>query len=133
MISSKHHKIIWLALAIAAIIMYILLGSPLKGILFCPIYHWLHLYCPGCGIGRMLQAILHGQWYQAFRYNPLIFICLPFLGWYLYDTIMDMLSKRKSISASWPMAVWMTILAAFIVYGILRNIPAFAFLQPTTI
>ena len=33
-------------------------------------------YCPGCGVTRLIFSLLQFDFYQAFRYNPLIFIIL---------------------------------------------------------
>ena len=36
------------------------------------------LYCPGCGITRMLIAMIQLDFYQAFRYNPFLFLLIIF-------------------------------------------------------
>ena len=46
----------------------------------CPIKALTGLNCPGCGITRMFVALFHGDIYQAFRYNPLVFIELPIIA-----------------------------------------------------
>ena len=33
-----------------------------------------NIYCAGCGSTRMIKTIIHLNFYQAFRYNPLFFI-----------------------------------------------------------
>ena len=43
---------------------------------FCLFHKITGLYCPGCGVTRMLDAIFHFSFYQAFRYNPLAFVLL---------------------------------------------------------
>ena len=45
----------------------------------CPVFHYLHLYCPGCGSTRALSALLHGHFSQAMYYNPLFVVLLPLL------------------------------------------------------
>ena len=52
--------------------------------LICIIYALTGYYCPGCGAGRACYCILHGQIYQAFRYNPLLVLLLPWIGAYLH-------------------------------------------------
>ena len=71
-------EIFKIVLVIFLLIVYLLVGNHFNIYLFCPIKKFLGLYCPGCGVTRMLYSILKGQFYQAFRYNPLIFISLPF-------------------------------------------------------
>ena len=45
----------------------------------CPVYRYLHLYCPGCGSTRALAALLHGRVLEAMHYNPLFVALLPLL------------------------------------------------------
>ena len=96
----------------------------------CPIYYITHFYCPGCGITRMFFAILHLEFYQAFRYNPLVFILLVISIIYL---IVKLILKRFNINLKIPKFVWYILLAIVIIYGILRNIPLFSFLSPTEV
>lgn len=48
----------------------------------CPIYTYLHVFCPGCGATRALAAILHGHLHEAVRWNALFIALLPFLAGY---------------------------------------------------
>ena len=57
----------------------------------CPIRHFLHIPCPGCGITRAYLALLSLDWKAAFRYHPLFFMVLPIL---LYVPHRDILGKR---------------------------------------
>lgn len=84
------------------------------------------LYCPGCGITRMLIALVQLDFYQAFRYNPLLFLLIIFgIGYSLYSLL-----KYKKIKKTSPKLI-MVILSITILFGIIRNIPFFAFLAPT--
>ncbi|MEG2670068.1 MAG: DUF2752 domain-containing protein, partial [Oscillospiraceae bacterium] len=49
------------------------------GLIPCPIYLFTKLYCPGCGTGRAIYSLMHLEFFQAFRYNPLCMILLPFI------------------------------------------------------
>ncbi len=67
--------------------------------LICIIYALTGYYCPGCGAGRACYCILHGQIYQAFRYNPLLVLLLPWIGAYLALCACQWLfTGRESIS-----------------------------------
>ncbi len=43
----------------------------------CPVFSWLHLYCPGCGGTRALAALLHGRMHEAMHWNALLIVSLP--------------------------------------------------------
>lgn len=101
--------------------------------LFCPIYKFTGLYCPGCGITRMLSSILNGNFYQAFRYNPLVFLLIPFMIFHFTDSIIAFYKKRKTVLEKYEPYVWYVLIGIFMVYGVLRNVPLFSFLKPTSI
>ncbi len=112
---------------IALLILYLILSDYFHFYIPCPIKQITGLYCPGCGITRMLTSILKLDFYKAFRYNPLLFIMLPF-GIYLY--IDFLIRKEKSLYHKIPEKIWYLIIIILIIYGILRNIQAFDFLSP---
>mgnify|MGYP000286780310 FL=1 len=104
--------------------------------LICIIYALTGYYCPGCGAGRACYCILHGQIYQAFRYNPLLVLLLPWIGAYLALCACQWLfTGRESISRQIPMWILWTILAVILIYGVLRNVNAYPFvlLSPTRV
>ena len=104
--------------------------------LICIIYALTGYYCPGCGAGRACYCILHGQIYQAFRYNPLLVLLLPWIGAYLALCACQWLfTGRESISRRIPMWILWIILAVILIYGVLRNVNAYPFvlLSPTRV
>jgi len=112
------------------LISYLYLGNKLNVYINCPIKEITGLYCPGCGITRMLQAILQLNFYQAFRYNPLLFISLPF---FIFFTVEGIITKKDPLYNKIPNKILITIIIIFIIYGILRNLPLFDFLAPTIV
>ncbi len=124
-------KIVFTIIMIVCLICYLLLGDYFHLYLFCPIKKITGLYCPGCGMTRMLLSILRGNFYQAFRYNPLIFILLPFLIiYYLYNLCCSVKQKKSKLTRLEP-GIWYVLITIFLIYGVLRNIPFFDFLKPT--
>ena len=123
-------KIIVCISLLILLIAYLYLGNKFHIYLDCPIKKITGLYCPGCGITRMLLSILQFDFYQAFRYNPLLFICLPF---FIFFVIESILTKKEPVYNKIPTKVWVIIIIIFIIYGIIRNIPFFDFLAPTVI
>lgn len=95
----------------------------------CITYQIMHLYCPGCGATRMLMHLVNGEIYQAFRYNPLVFILIPCLIiLYIYECIHLILMGEASKNLE---KILIVIAIALIAYGILRNFKYFEFLAPT--
>ena len=100
----------------------------------CPILLITKRYCPGCGITRMFLSLLKLDFYQAFRYNPLIFILLPILLPYLiYQLYIYLYQKKDILINHYPKKILWLMLIIVVIYGVIRNIPYFSFLAPTTV
>ena len=85
----------------------------------CPLYALTGLYCAGCGTGRGLYALIHGDILACVRMNPLL---IPLAA-------VAVLLFRKPNLAAKP-AVPLAIAAVIILYSILRNLPLLSFLAP---
>ncbi len=84
--------------------------------LSCPFYIVTGLYCPGCGVTRMLMAIMKFHWYEAFRSNQFVFCSSPLI-------IIAILLKSHPAEN----IISYILIAVALVFGILRNIfPALA-------
>lgn len=91
-------------------------------------------YCPGCGITRCILSILNLEFYRAFRYNPLVFLMIPFLFIYIiYNLYLYITNNEDNFIKKIPRYIWYILLFITIVFGILRNIEMFSFLAPTII
>lgn len=100
----------------------------------CPIYLVFHIYCPGCGLTRMIYSILKLEFYQAFRYNPLLFISLPIIIILAIDKYISWLKNKKTcLYDNISNKTWYIILAITLIYFVLRNLDFFKYLIPTTI
>ena len=97
----------------------------------CMIHKVTGLYCPGCGITRMLFSILKLNFGKAFRYNQLVFILLPFLLLYFaYQIYLYITNKKDKILIKIPNYVYIGLLITVIGWGIIRNLECFPFLRP---
>lgn len=123
-------KIIIAIFFLLLLIIYLLLGNYFHLYIDCPIKKITGLYCPGCGITRMLLSILKLDFYQAFRYNSLLFITLPVFLFFIGEAI---LTKKEPLYNKVPDKIWIVVIVLFIGYGVLRNIPFFDFLAPSLI
>lgn len=48
-------------------------------LLKCPFKLATGYDCPGCGSQRALHALLHGEFSQAFSFNPLFILAIPYV------------------------------------------------------
>lgn len=89
----------------------------------CPFYELFGIYDAGEGLTSALYQTAHGDFYQAFRLNAMLYIAPPlFALWY---TLKLLYFKRLSL---------LTLVIAFTtttLYGILRNFDKFSYLLPT--
>lgn len=97
----------------------------------CPVHEILGLDCPGCGGTRMALALLELDFYQAFRYNPFLFITLPIWAviycWQILGYIRNnTLWSKLDIT----LIIYGIMLAIF---GIIRNLPVLNWLAPTVV
>lgn len=125
---SMKKKITITIILLISLITYLLLGNYFHIYIHCPIKAITGLYCPGCGITRMLLSIIQLDFYQAFRYNPLLFITLPI---FIIFFLNALITKKEPLYNKISNKVWTIIIIIFIAYGILRNIPFFDYLAPT--
>lgn len=79
----------------------------------------------------MIHSILNFDFYQAFRYNPLLFIFLIIGIIYTLIAIIIYIKKKELILPSKYSLI--IILIIFLLYMILRNIGIFSFLIPTEV
>lgn len=108
-------------------IIYYLLNKKIGIGIPCVFHELTGLYCPGCGITRLLFSLLELNFFQAFRSNPLVFILLILIILYL---ILKLILKRFNINLTIPNYIYYFLLIIVILFGILRNIPGFVFLTP---
>jgi len=96
----------------------------------CAFHAITGLHCPGCGLTRMLHALVHGDVARAWSMNPLAMIALPLLAmmlmqWWLARPLLPAWLNRIAHDGR----VWVV---ALVVFGVLRNVPfaPFAWMAP---
>ena len=119
----------------AAALFYLYLTAEGQGAgIPCVFYQLTGLYCSGCGASRALRSVLHLDFYQAVRYNAFFTAFLPFAAIYFGILSVSYIRFGKDrISEKIPMKLVWVLIAIAIIFGILRNIPAFSFLAPMTL
>ena len=97
----------------------------------CLFYELTGLYCPGCGSGRSIVALLQGRYWEAFRQNVLLYpMGVPALLVLLHEYVRLVFPRLKLKPISVPQPVAVGCAAVLFLFAVLRNIPAFAFLAP---
>lgn len=104
------------------LIVYLILSLAFKPFIPCIIHEITGLYCPGCGLSRMILSIIRLDFYQAFRYNPLLFILFPFGLILVLEYLYSLFKKRTPIYEKINNKVWIILIVILIIYGIVRNI-----------
>ena len=95
----------------------------------CQFHRLTGLNCPGCGGTRALYALLHGHLATALRDNALLVGGTFFLaargGWLAAEKI-----RGRAAGEIFPAKFLLPLLMVMLVFAVLRNLPAFAFLSP---
>ena len=88
----------------------------------CMFYQLTGLQCPACGSQRAVHAFLHGNFAQAFLYNPFMIISIPYAVGIVFATLIEtpFFTKIKTILLH-EVSVY-TYVALFVFWWILRNI-----------
>lgn len=119
---------------IASIILYYFMFNELEIVIPCIFYSITGLYCPGCGITRMIFSLIKFDFYQAFRYNPLMFVFSPFILIVFIDFIIKWLIGRNDhLYLKISNKMWIILLVITLLFGVIRNIPFFDYLIPTVV
>jgi hypothetical protein len=123
----------------AAVIAFCMVGTLAVLFFFNPSTHHFYpvclfhqltgLNCPGCGMTRAMYALLHGDFLTALRDNAFLLLILAV-------AVLRSLWLSLNHWLGRPIGVWVPVtfvwplLFIAVVFTILRNLPAFAFLSP---
>lgn len=92
----------------------------------CPVFRLTHLYCPGCGATRALAALVHGGLVEAFHYNALLTVLLPFLLAYFALAYWKATTQKRFEWPQIPAPAPKYLLLLASAFALLRNV-----LQPS--
>ena len=97
----------------------------------CPIHKYLNIYCPGCGGTRMLNSFVKGNFYQSFRWNPLLFIW--FIVFLIYLIVFIIVYIKKKVLLVPSRKLFIILIVILLIFMIIRNMDLFSYLIPTEV
>jgi hypothetical protein len=129
--ASTRFAAIVLAMAAAGIAAMVFFFNPSSHSFYpvCQFHRITGLNCPGCGMTRALYALLHGNFSTALRDNALFLLVLAAAA--ARGLWLGMKKIRGSAGGEFfPAKFLWPLLVIALVFTVLRNLPAFAFLSP---
>lgn len=112
-------------IGIAAALVFYIYNNPF----ICLFHEATNLYCPGCGAGRALFALMQFDIAAALGYNAVFVIFVPFAAYYFVKLYIYVILKKNFHGffhrAGKIAGITLIILTA--VFFILRNIPVMPF------
>ena len=91
-------------------------------------YPWKKMFgieCAGCGCTRILIAIMNLDFYQAFRFNPLLFILLVIGIIYFLYVLVCIIFEYKYLKIN--NSFWLVLMVIVILFAILRKIQLYLY------
>lgn len=89
----------------------------------CPVKWLCGLNCPGCGTGRMLYSLLHGDVAAALQFNALALVFIPLFLWAWIGWTVHRFSGRRVFTwEDWRWAPFVA-LGMLAVWTVVRNLP----------
>lgn len=92
----------------------------------CPFSTFLGVPCPGCGLSRSTDALLHLDFGVAFYYHPLVFILPPSLLYLLYRILLP---TKKHLDILLEVSLIIMIALLFITVYFDRLLDPYSFLS----
>jgi len=124
---------LWI-LALIAFLVIRLLASHFNQGVPCLILMVTGLYCPGCGTFRAINAGIHLDFWQAFRFNALAVFLLPVVFFiFIIQSVRYIGGKQAVRTGNFELVFSLCIIAVAVVFTILRNIELFEVLRPTNL
>jgi hypothetical protein len=118
---SKSHLWLWMVSSVVIILAAIVFAFDPQRSGFYPICVFKKTTgwsCPACGCLRASHQLLHGHVVKAFYLNALFVIALPIAALLAVQAVL----RKRIINPSY---VGWSLLVAFVLFGIARNLPPF--------
>lgn len=83
------------------------------------------LQCPGCGVTRMLSALLHGDWRGAWESNAAVLTLSPVLAGLVGLSLVRWIRTGSARLPRRADAVTVVCVVLLLLFTVARNLPAF--------
>ena len=89
----------------------------------CPFRLLTGLDCPSCGNQRALPALLHGEVWLSFRYNPFMWLCAPYFILLIFASLLrgKRIEPLYDLLTSNPVII--TYAVGYCLWWVIRNLP----------
>ena len=77
--------------------------------------------CPGCGTQRAIHALMYGNVVEAFKFNALLLVSIPWIALCLYGETQRTRNPRLYARINAPLLMWI-FLVLTVLWWLLRNI-----------
>lgn len=117
-------------LMIAAGILYLIINRLTGFAIPCFFYRTTGFCCPGCGVSRMLINIARLDFAAAFNCNRLLFVTSPLIIYLIAKMSVGYIKNGSVKLNKADNIIVYLLIAAFVIFGVVRNIPEFSYLRP---
>jgi len=118
--------------ALSALVVLVYVRNPYENVVgFCVVNALTGFYCPGCGGTRAVYSLLHLDIPGALRMNAMLTVLLPVLAYLMVSELLSAVFGRYLLPELPVNPNVAAVLGGlFLLFGILRNLPALSFLAP---
>ena len=88
----------------------------------CPMFQMTGWQCPLCGLQRGVHAFLHGDLLAAWRYNPALWLLLPYLSVWLLGSCSERVARSRVYSWCTSSRIVLAVLSLLCIWGVARNV-----------
>ncbi|MEE0804568.1 MAG: DUF2752 domain-containing protein [Prevotellamassilia sp.] len=115
---------LFVLMLVLAVLAMLYLGAPGSESwwLKCPMYQITGWQCPLCGLQRAVHALLHGDLLAAWRYNPALWLLLPYVAVWLLGCCSERVVRSRVYAWCTSTRVVLAVLFLLCVWGVLRNV-----------
>ena len=122
---------LWLAVVAVLALLYFVAPDGNAFFPHCLFHSLTGLNCPFCGGTRAAHQLLHGNFAAAFALNPLLVLGVPLvLACVSIRKVVQGATGRKMSDSVWSWLSVRVIVGVIVVFGVLRNLPAFSWMSP---